>query len=151
MPKKAPRTWIVAVDGSRARIFERRGRRGELALVLERDDPNARKRPREIASDRSGRYTGGLGTGRHAMGPESTPHDNFEEAFVRGIGRKIDRAAAAGDFDRVVLIAPPRALGHLRAELSPTTIKRIAAELHKELTALSAHELVSYLEEQADL
>jgi protein required for attachment to host cells len=151
MPKKAPRTWIVAADGSRARVFERLGRGGELALIFERDDPNARKRTREIASDRSGRYTGSPGANRHAVGSETTPHDHFEEAFVRGIGREIDRAAAAGIFDRVVLIAPPRALGHLRAELSPTTIRRVAAELDKELTSLSAQELASYLDEHAGL
>jgi protein required for attachment to host cells len=148
MAKKL-KTWIAVVDGSRARIFERVGRNGNIAVVLERDEPQARKRTGEIVSDRRGRNTAAPGIARHAMDPKTTAHEHLEETFVRGIAREIDHAAAANRFDELIVIAPPRALGEMRQALSPGARSRVVNEIDKELVQLNAKQLVDYLDGRA--
>jgi protein required for attachment to host cells len=148
MAKKL-KTWIAVVDGSRARIFERVGRNGNIAVVLERDEPEARKRTGEIVSDRRGRNTAAPGIARHAMDPKTTAHEHLEETFVRGIAREIDHAAAVNRFDELIVIAPPRALGEMRQALSPSARSRVVNEIDKDLVQLNAKQLVDYLDNHA--
>jgi protein required for attachment to host cells len=144
------KTWIVVADGSRARVYERLGRNGRLAVVLQRDDPQARKRTSDIVSDRRGRNTAAPGIARHAMDPKTTAHDHLEESFVRGIAREIDHAAALNRFDELIVIAPPRALGEMRQALSPGARSRVVSEIDKELVHLDARQLADYLEEHRE-
>jgi protein required for attachment to host cells len=45
----------------------------------------------------------------------------------------------------LVLVAPPKALGRLRVELSKSVRARVSAELAKDLTHLPAQELQEHL------
>jgi protein required for attachment to host cells len=70
--------------------------------------------------------TGRLGFGRHGAG-ERDPASRAEERFLAAVAERLDEAAAAGAFEHLVLIAPPAALGVLRAGLRPATARRIEA------------------------
>jgi protein required for attachment to host cells len=50
-----------------------------------------------------------------------------------------------GRFDCLVLVAPPRALGQLRDELSESVHDKISAELAKDLTQTPQHKLPEHL------
>ena len=50
-----------------------------------------------------------------------------------------------GRFDGLVLVAPPRALGQLRDELSSFLRDKVSAELTKDLTQTPLHELPQHL------
>jgi protein required for attachment to host cells len=50
-----------------------------------------------------------------------------------------------GKFDRLVLVAPPKALGQLRDALPKSVSARVSAELAKDLTHLPAQELREHL------
>lgn len=47
---------------------------------------------------------------------------------------------------KLALFAPPRFLGHVRAELSASALDRIEWVIHKDLSALSPHELASRMD-----
>jgi protein required for attachment to host cells len=147
MPKKL-KTWIVVADGSHARVYERIGRTDTLATVLERDDPEARKRNRDLVSDTRGRYTGGAGGPRHAMEVKVSPHQHLEDEFVRKLAGEIDQPANGAKFDRLILIMPPKALGEMRAALSQQTRARVVAELDRDLVSLNSKDLLVYLDER---
>lgn len=147
MPRKQ-RTWIVIADGSHARIYERLGRANDITLVSEREDPEARKRTSDLVSDTRGRNTGGAGGPHHAMELKVTPHQHLEDVFVRSLAREIDEAMNERKFERLILAIPPKALGAMRAALSPGARERVIAEFNKELVSLSAKDLLAYIDDQ---
>ena len=138
MPKKS-RTWILVMDSGRAKILAR-GDYGRFDTVASEACADARNRTRDIVTDRRGRHPGG-GASRHAMDPETTPRRVVGVEFVRSIARRIDAAAAHDAFDGLVVIAPAKTLGDLRATLSDGTRGRIRAEIDKDLVGLKEHEL----------
>ncbi|MCZ7597649.1 MAG: host attachment protein [Gammaproteobacteria bacterium] len=52
-----------------------------------------------------------------------------------------NRGRTNGDFDNLVLVAPPRFLGHLRKSLSGGAAKCVKAEIHKEFTLLDDEDI----------
>ena len=47
---------------------------------------------------------------------------------------RLNKAASAGAFDRIVVIAPPQTLGELRAHYGAEMKKRLLAEIDRDLT-----------------
>lgn len=79
------------------------------------------------------------------MEPEIDSARHDEITLVREIARLPDKAALKKDYDRLILVAPPRTLGDLRALLPKHAMERIAGELGKDLVHLSKTELATHL------
>jgi protein required for attachment to host cells len=88
---------------------------------------------RELASDRPGRSFDSEGQGRHAMGQPVDAHEQERIRFAKTVATRIDEARKKDRFDRLVLVAEPRFLGHLRQGLSSATRQRLTTELQKNL------------------
>lgn len=99
-------TWIVTADAAEARIFCERARTGPL-----RELPELRMAATDAESRR--RREGDQGQ-----------HDG-ELRFLRRVANRLALAASAGEFERLVLIGPPRALGLLKLALPPEVARRI--------------------------
>lgn len=103
-------TLVVVADGRRARLLEQlridgplHDRPEWLADVKEHHDHAA---PSHITHSGDAR-------------------DRAEKAFLTGLAKRLEGLSAKHHFDQVILIAPPRALGHLREALSPGLIKKV--------------------------
>lgn len=116
LPAKAMH-WVVVADEAHASVFGRETRRGALELLFELDNEDARRKGRELASDRGGRSFDSAGHGRHAMEPSSDPHRASALRFAGDIMGTVERAHHAGLCKDFALIAPPKFLGVLRARL----------------------------------
>ncbi len=137
----SPRTWIVVADGARARIAESRGAREPLQAALNHDFSAPHAPTRALVSDRPGRYPE-LGPGRrHAVQPRTDRHELEKTLFARHLGGVLEDAARRGRFDRLVLVAPPAALGRMREALGPRARTMLAAEIGKDLTRCPLHGL----------
>ena len=79
------------------------------------------------------------------MEPRSSPHEHEQRVFHHELALYLSDAAKRGVFDRLVVVAPPKALGHLRAEFSPAVRGKVTAELNKDLTHVPIHELAAHL------
>jgi protein required for attachment to host cells len=64
---------------------------------------------------------------RHGMEKGPTPHEEEERRFLARASKAVSRAGEEGLFDELVIFAPPRALGTIRAELPYVTREKIAA------------------------
>jgi protein required for attachment to host cells len=142
---KPIRTWIVVADGARARVLENLGPGKGLEPVpgsaMETDVvPN-----REVMADRPGRSFDRKGSGRHAMEPTVDWQRLQKREFARGLTEWLDRAALAGDFDRLILVAPPRSLGDIRAQIGSAARQRLVADLPKDLTGIADRDLAGHL------
>jgi len=138
-------TCIVVADGARARIFIDPGSGGGLHPVL-LDSLEGDKRPsREIGSERPGRTHESADVARHAYAPRVDWHSFEKHLFARRVAELVDEAARRHAFEALVLVAPPKALGELRAALGKQSKRHIRAEFGKDLTGLAEPELVSHL------
>ncbi|MBI1250562.1 MAG: hypothetical protein GC189_03720 [Alphaproteobacteria bacterium] len=124
-------TWILVADGRRARVFEE-VRRG--AALSEREDAALALHPTDLETptDRPPRVFDRMGEHRHAMEAGGSPHARAEAAFLARVCAAIDSAHRAGAFQSLVVIAPPRAMGALRAGWSERVHAAIAHEDAKE-------------------
>ncbi len=138
-------TWILVADAAQARLFcndgPGRGIRAVSNAVL-----RGRNLPgREIMSDRPGRTFDSVGQGRHAKEPRTDPREVEKHRFAHKLAVMLEGELNQGKFDRLVLVAPPKALGRLRVELSKSVRARVSAELAKDLTHLPTQELQEHL------
>lgn len=116
-------TWVAVFDGGRAATFENEGFDDAPNLRYlfgaRVDNPPAH----EQADDRPGRFA--TPAGGHAAAEASDPHETAEVRFVEEYAREIEAAAAAGRFERLVVIAPARLLTLFLAS-APHASKRLA-------------------------
>jgi protein required for attachment to host cells len=140
-----PVTWVVVADGAHARIYFNNGIGKGLAPVPggTLDTPNLKGR--EIVSDRPGRSFDSGGQGRHAMESDVDPQRHEETQFLRELAQLLEERAKSHAYDRLVLVAPPRALGALRQALAKNAQSRIVAEVDKDLVAFQADDIAARL------
>ncbi|MGE0626946.1 MAG: host attachment protein [Hyphomicrobiaceae bacterium] len=142
---KPVRTWIVIVDAARARVVEQVGKGKPLKAVDGFSLETELKPTHEIVSDRAGRNFGDFP--RHTFDPKTDAHRLEKRRFVEQVVAMLDEQAPADAFDRLVLVAPPKALGDLRSALTPRLAAVVHAELSKDLTKTPDHDLMSHLED----
>jgi protein required for attachment to host cells len=127
-------TWILVADGKRARILHNDGPGLGLTAVPGGEHSIELKPSREMTSDKPGRTQESATSSRHAIEPRVDWHRFEKTKFAQSMAKILDEAGARGSFDRLVLVAPPRTLGDLRAALADTTRARVSAEIDKDLT-----------------
>jgi protein required for attachment to host cells len=139
-------TWVVIADGMRARILKWEGAdRFTPAIKDELYDASVHGFARDLKSDAPGRaFDTGSGA-RHAMQPRHDPHEMAKERFDRHVAAVVNDAAARKAFDRLVLAAPPKALGVLRDALGEPARKCVVGEVHKDLIRTPLDQLADHL------
>lgn len=144
---KRQHLWIVVADAEKARFFEREGRLARLtpALPFEMRMPNPPSR--EQGSDAPGRVFDSTGHARHAIEPHADWHREAKRSFAREIGGVLREKLREKAFDKLVLVAPARTMGDLRAEIDDATRQRLVGEVVKDLTHLSPTELDAWFAE----
>ena len=81
------------------------------------------------------------------MGGSEGPRERAVADYARAIAERLRGARIANTYDRLVLVAPPRFLGVLRAALDAPTSARVVGSLDKDLATLSEDALVAHLGE----
>lgn len=142
---KPTTTWILIADGAHARLFANHGP-GKGIEAVEGGVINGDHRPdHELVRDSAGRTFESVGDMRHAITPKTDPHRELKRTFAEHLAEFMDRQYAAKAFDRLVIVAPPKALGDLRAALSDHLKPHIYAELDKDLVKTPTAELPEHL------
>lgn len=126
-------TWIVVAESARARILATLEAGGKLRELADLSHPESRLHDRELSSDLPGRAFDSHGEGRHGMEPATTPREQEVRTFAAEIARYLERGRHEGSYEALVLVAPPRFLGLLRAELSDACRNLVVGELDKNL------------------
>ena len=136
-------TWIVIADGARARVMQNAGPGKGIGavqgMVFEGDHASRV----EIMADRPGRTFDSVGNARHAMEQSSDPHDELKAQFLKSIANTLQHHI--DDYNRLILVAPPQALGLLRKSLPAAVTRKVTAELGKDLTHVTNADLAQHL------
>jgi len=160
-PPRSHTTWIAVADDSRARIFLSRSDQ-PLRELEDLVQPESRLDDHDHHADARGHYgsagIGGSGSpghhgtihgAGHSAEPRTSPDDKLETRFARYLAQRLEGARREGAYEHLILIAAPRFLGRVRAQLSPQVMKRLAHTIAKDLTKLSVTDIESRLQAQA--
>ena len=143
---KPTTTWILIADGARGRLFMNRGPGKGIEAVDESLVADHRA-THDLVEDRLGRTYESAGASRHAIAPHHghDPHRELKRDFAVRLAKMLDQRCREHAYDRLVLVAPPTALGDLRSALSEPVRSLVRAELDKDLTKVPVAELPGHL------
>jgi protein required for attachment to host cells len=134
---------VLVGDGRKALFLRNKGAQTHLELVVERVLEHADLPTREQGTDRPGRYRGG-DSAKSAF-EEVDWHQLAEDRFAAEIGDALNRLAHDNKFSHLILVAPPKVLGALRARLQKEAAARVVAEVPKDLTSQPINEIARTL------
>ncbi|KUM26761.1 Host attachment protein [Mesorhizobium loti] len=134
--------WVIVADGEKALFLRNEGdtKYPNLQVVQEMEQENPATR--EQGTDKPGRYAEGP---RSAI-EETDWHRLGKERFADDIADRLYKLAHRGDFDEIVLIAPPQVLGEMRQKLHKEVCDKVKAEIPKTLTNHTVFEIEKLLQ-----
>ncbi|MBO6756815.1 MAG: host attachment protein [Roseibium sp.] len=127
------KAWVLVGDGEKALIFRNTGSRirprFEVVDQLKTTNPKTSDQGTSVPGRRSD------GPGPHSSAMDETDWHKLEKhRFASDIAERLYKAAHAGKFAELVVVAPPLILGDLRAKFHKEVKSRIVAEVDKTLT-----------------
>ena len=134
-------TWVVVADSSRGKIYVQDKHGSELQEMVDMVHPGARLHGTELTSDRSGRHSGAFGQGSHMFDVRTEAKDHEAESFAKEIAERLETGRTSGQFQKLVLMAPPAFLGILREQLGGEVRKLVVEEIAKDLVTHSIDEV----------
>jgi protein required for attachment to host cells len=136
MPQKRI-TWFCVADAGTARIKQTAVPRGPLANVI-----TLNHAPYEHGRyEEPGKTQESVGAMRHGFQDAESPIRREKRQFAEVVADYLDAAAMRGAYHRLVLAAPPKFLGDLRAALGSKAQALLAGEIDKDLTKESDADL----------
>ena len=138
-------TWVLVAESSRAKLYTVNGRLAPITEIEALVHPESRMHEGDLVSDSAGSDGGSVGQGRHVIDSKNTARDLESLEFARTLASRLDSARNNGDFDNLVLIAPPEFLGHLRGNLSKEVLSMVSRQVDKNLVQKPAEVLRNYL------
>lgn len=131
--KLARDTYVVVCDGEKALFFRNNGFADIPKLELEREVVQDNPPDREQGSDQPGRAFSSASTHRSAM-DETDFHQLEQDRFAAQMAEMLKKRALNNEFDRLIVVAPPRTLGEMRKHYHKQVEQRLIGEIGKDLT-----------------
>jgi protein required for attachment to host cells len=131
-------TWVLVADGDSARFLWRPGDGVPLAELHDLAVTS------DALRQQHGRRTAvhnGVNHGRQARPAHDTLQNEDERQFLRHIAGRLNLAVQDAVAGRLIIIAPPRAMGILRDYLSPAARGHVVCEIAKDLVRESVAEI----------
>lgn len=148
------KTRVVVADQSEADFYDLAHQEERLQFVARLEDSAAHLHNRDLKSDRPGRvfdHATSAGnrrgaTAHHATGGERDPRKIEAERFAHQVGAALETARQRGEFERLIVMAPPTFLGLLREAIPASLRATVAAEIAKDLVHRTPADVQSHLE-----
>jgi hypothetical protein len=136
-------TYIVVSHRSGAQVFARTA--SGLKKAREFPFPEGRQKVRAFVTDRPGRsfdsftwaHKGQTGAPRHGTTVHETPSDHAMTILSERIANWLDGARKKNAFSALILVAEPRFLGRLKANLTTPTLRLVEKEKEKDYAWLT--------------
>jgi protein required for attachment to host cells len=141
---KKAKVWYVIADGGRARFVER-DERGAFRTVSSFVSTELHAKSSDLGRDRPARVMESATPGRSAVEPRRDLKEAAKQDFVKLVADEIDAEHGRGQFDNLVLVAPPGVLTELKSNLSKPMTELVVGDLQKDLTNVPDHDLTGHL------
>ena len=126
-------TVVLVADGRKMLFLRNEGDGAHPNLIVERAEEHVDASTTEQGTDRPGRTQSSVGPGRNSY-EQADFHQIEEDRFAAEAADMLKRRALANDFDKLIVVAPPRTLGELRKHYGKEVSDRLVGELDKDLT-----------------
>ncbi|MBW9112757.1 host attachment protein [Rhizobium cauense] len=138
------KSWVVVCDGAKALILQNAGDAEYMNLKVEETLSQPNEPDREIGTDKPGRTHVAGGFSGSAV-QQTDWHEQAETEFLKQVAVKMDALVREKQARRIVLVAPPRALGTLRGNLTADVQAAISAEVPKDYINLPVDQIERHL------
>lgn len=135
---------VLVADGRKMLFLRNHGDTVQIDLRIEAHREQDNPPNRDQASDAPGRSFASVGRRRSAM-EETDFHQIAEDRFAAEAADLLRVRALGGNFETLVVVAPPRTLGELRKHYHKEVESRIVEEIHKDYTGLTIGEIETAL------
>ena len=132
--------FVVVADGEKMLFFRNDGDGENPKLSVERKRLQDNPPDRDQKSDGPGRAFASVGGGRSAY-EETDYHQLEEDRFAAETAELLKQRALRNDYERLIVVAPPRTLGELRKHYHKEVERRLAGEIAKDLTGHPVEEI----------
>lgn len=126
-------TSVLVTDGRKALLLRNEGDARFSNLKLAWKWEQRLKADREMKTDGPGRSCSSHDGGRRSSYSETNYHDAAESQFLSELANALQEQVSRGDLKEFVIVAPPRALGGLRAHFGKGLRNMVVAEIDKDL------------------
>jgi protein required for attachment to host cells len=135
---------VLVSDGRHARLLRNQGTAAHPQLIVEQELHLDNPPTREQGTDRPGRKHGTDGHARSAI-EQTDWHQQEEQRFAAELADRLYHLGHERRYENLVVVAPPKMLGDLRAKFHPQVSKAIVGEVPRDLTSYSPPEIGSLL------
>lgn len=129
-------TFVLVADGRKMLFFRNEGDADHPNLELIRQGYRPNPATHDQASDTAGRASNTTAR-RGGSFEEADFHQIEEDRFAAGTAEMLKKRAMAGEFEHLLVVAPPRTLGELRKHYHVEVSRRLTGEIDKDLTGHS--------------
>jgi protein required for attachment to host cells len=130
-------TWVAICDGSKSMLLENTGDHQypklEMREVQQQHNPSAH----QLGTSPPGRAFAGE---RRAAMELADHHEQAERKFLDDFAQRINRLASERSL-KLVLAAPPQALGAIRTQLSDQARRALVAEIPRDYVKMPLYEV----------
>ena len=137
-------TLVLVADGRKMLFLRNHGNPGHIDLRVESHFEQDNPSNRDQASDAPGRSFASVGNRRSAM-EESDFHQIAEDSFAAEATDMLRERALKGDYEALVIVAPPHTLGEMRKHYHKEVASRIIDEINKDFTGRPIDEIEAAL------
>jgi protein required for attachment to host cells len=138
-------TWVLVAESSRAKFYAAKGRKAPITEIEALAHPESRLHEGDLVADSAGSDGGTVGQGRHVMNERTSAKEQEASGFAKVLAHRLDSARNKGEFNRLILIAPPAFLGLLRDNLSKEVLSLVSEQVDKNLVQKPAETVREYL------
>lgn len=139
--------WILVTDRCKARILQSPvDSKGHFTTQASLNHPEGRLHRSEMESDSPGSFSL-QGGSRTSAQPHEDPDHHESRKFADELCDYLDQACVQNQFDRLIIVAPPRFLGVLREQLPARLQARLAGEFDLDLAGLTESQLQPRIEQ----
>jgi len=136
------KTWVVVAESSRAKIYEVEKNETEESLVELNGFTHSvsRSHKQQLSGNRQKES-------RHSqLTTQLDSHKTHERIeFARSLGEHLNCARNKGQFNKLIIMSPPRFLGDLRKNLGHETNKHVVLEVDKNLVRHNVQDIQAHM------
>ena len=124
---------VLVTDGRKTLFFRNEGDENQIDLRTEDFDEREDSKDRELRTDAPGTTAQSAGFGRVAY-EETDFHQLEEDRWAVAAAEAVNKRVLRNNFDQLVIVAPPKTLGHIRKKLHKEAERKLLCEIPKEMT-----------------
>lgn len=140
---------VLVADGKKYLLLRNTGDLRQPRLSYEGGGEKENPATGQQGSDQPGRAFASVGSARSAM-DQTDWHQIEEDRFAGRVAEMLGTLAEAGDFEELIVVAPPKSLAELRDSFDRAVASRLVAEIPKDLTKHPVSEIARILEREGE-